>query len=173
MKKICKKCNIEKEILDFPKHKSYKDGHSTWCKICHNSVLKTDEHRIKSRQRKAELRKCPVYKAFEKLTYQLRKKSRWRETSYISIKTGAKKRGIEFSIELNDIPELTELCPILKVPMVINTKYAPSIDRIENDKGYIPGNIQIISRFANAMKSSATKDELLMFSNFWIEYFSK
>lgn len=171
MTKTCRKCNIEKDILEFPKHKSYKDGHSTWCRICHNNVLKTDEHRVKSRQRKHELRKCPVYRAFEKFANAERKRGNWRKSAFISLKSGALARGIEFTISVEDIPEPYKLCPILKCPMIVNTKYAPSIDRIDNQKGYIPGNIQVISRFANAMKNCATKDELILFSKFWLDYF--
>jgi hypothetical protein len=32
--KICNKCKIEKELIDFYKSKSSKDGYNGWCKIC-------------------------------------------------------------------------------------------------------------------------------------------
>jgi hypothetical protein len=36
----------------------------------------------------------------------------------------------------------------------------PTIDRIENDKGYVEGNVAIISFRANSIKHDATIDEL-------------
>lgn len=41
---------------------------------------------------------------------------------------------------------------------------APSADRIDPAKGYVRGNIQIISMKANAMKANASSDELVMFA---------
>jgi hypothetical protein len=35
-----------------------------------------------------------------------------------------------------------------------------SLDRVDNDKGYITGNVRVISRKANLMKSSLTIDIL-------------
>jgi hypothetical protein len=35
-----------------------------------------------------------------------------------------------------------------------------SLDRVDNTKGYIPGNVRVISRKANLMKSSLTLDVL-------------
>jgi hypothetical protein len=57
-------------------------------------------------------------------------------------------------------------CPILDVPLDYkkHTEYSPSIDRIDNSKGYIDGNIQVVSIKANRMKNSATESELIKFA---------
>lgn len=41
-----------------------------------------------------------------------------------------------------------------------SSKTSPSLDRIDPKKGYVPGNIQIISTFANYIKSFATASEV-------------
>jgi hypothetical protein len=72
-------------------------------------------------------------------------------------------KGLEFNIEPKDI-HIPKKCPILKVPLICSTRYSPSIDRIYPDKGYIKGNIAVISTLANSMKANATPKELLIFA---------
>lgn len=85
----------------------------------------------------------------------------------------AKNKKIDFNIDESDII-IPNKCPILEVPLVIGTKgdyeYSPSIDRIDNTKGYVKGNIQIISKKANSMKNSATTKELLTFCKNILRY---
>lgn len=81
----------------------------------------------------------------------------------------AKERGQEFKIELNDI-QIPDTCPVLGIPIApVKGKSgafdsSPSLDRIDNSKGYLPGNVQVISQLANAMKSTATPHQLRMFA---------
>jgi hypothetical protein len=42
-----------------------------------------------------------------------------------------------------------------------NNPYQASIDRIDNDKGYIKGNVQIVCNAINQMKSNLTDDEFM------------
>jgi len=44
-----------------------------------------------------------------------------------------------------------------------------SIDAINPKKGYTPDNIQVLSMKANAMKNSASQEELLQFANWILE----
>jgi UDP-N-acetylenolpyruvoylglucosamine reductase len=44
---------------------------------------------------------------------------------------------------------------------------SPSIDKIVPEKGYIDGNVQVISLKANVMKNNATPDDLRRFAA-WI-----
>lgn len=85
----------------------------------------------------------------------------------------ADKKGIPFSIVEDDII-IPEKCPILEVPLVFGTKdnyeYTPSIDRIDNNKGYIKGNVMIISKKANSMKNSASQQELQLFCKNILRY---
>jgi hypothetical protein len=82
----------------------------------------------------------------------------------------ARDKGLDFNISKEDII-IPEMCPVLKIPFIFGTKgdyeQTPSLDRIDKDKGYIKGNVQIISKKANSMKNSGSKKELLLLAN-WI-----
>ena len=83
-------------------------------------------------------------------------------------KKSAKKRGLEHTIKRSDIVERV-LCPVFKVPFIVgDNNWAMSIDRIDSSKGYVPGNVQIISRLANRMKDCATEEQLEQFAD-WIQ----
>ena len=94
----------------------------------------------------------------------------------LSAKGRAKKKGADFTIEEIDI-KIPKLCPVFKKPLEKEFRpnggrlgahpYAASLDRIDNSKGYIKGNVQVLSNKANAMKSNATPEELLQFA-FWV-----
>lgn len=75
----------------------------------------------------------------------------------------AKENSLEFNITVDDII-VPEKCPILNILLSIGNKKrednSPSIDRINNNKGYIRGNIIIVSWRANNLKSDASIDEL-------------
>lgn len=81
-------------------------------------------------------------------------------------KDRSKLMGLDFNLELSDIV-IPEICPVLAVPMIVRGRHAPSLDRIEPTKGYVKGNIQVISRKANTMKNDATPEELKEFA-LWV-----
>jgi hypothetical protein len=87
---------------------------------------------------------------------------------YKHLKASAKRRNIEFNLTMTELNYLSFplSCPILDVPLDYkkHTEYSPSIDRIDNSKGYIDGNIQVVSIKANRMKNSATESELIKFA---------
>ena len=88
-------------------------------------------------------------------------------------KIRAKKYGLDFDLTVEDL-NIPQICPILEVPLVIGTnrdyEYSPSLDRIDNSKGYIKGNVQIISKKANSMKNSASISELKAFCKNVLRY---
>jgi hypothetical protein len=86
----------------------------------------------------------------------------------IKAQNRARQQNLAFDLEIGDIV-IPETCPYLGIPLVLElgkgqTPNSPSIDRVDNSKGYTKDNIQIISRKANTMKSNATKDELVAFA---------
>jgi predicted nucleic acid-binding Zn-ribbon protein len=84
----------------------------------------------------------------------------------------AAKRGCLFEITLEDI-NIPKICPILGIELKHDkgtpggNKNSPSLDKIIPEKGYVKGNVRVISQLANAMKANATDEELLLFAK-WI-----
>lgn len=82
---------------------------------------------------------------------------------YRNARSRAKKSDIEFTIKEDDII-IPEVCPILNIKLTENEGTSGpnsySLDRIDNSKGYISGNIQVISMRANQIKNDSTIDEL-------------
>ena len=85
---------------------------------------------------------------------------------YNRLKSSAKKRGINFSLSL---PELNNLsfpitCPIFGIPLKFNRgkmqDNSYSIDRIDSNKGYEIDNIIVISWKANRLKNNSTPEDL-------------
>lgn len=78
----------------------------------------------------------------------------------------AKNKGIPFELDNEYIYKmLPEVCPALGTPIKFDNKRSnrhdsPSIDRIIPEKGYVRGNVAIISCRANAIKSDANVIEI-------------
>lgn len=80
-------------------------------------------------------------------------------------KRRAKKFGIPFNLTEKDV-EIPSVCPALGI--LLNPNFggkaqhdaSPTLDRIEPEKGYVSGNVKVISAKANAIRNSATEDEL-------------
>jgi hypothetical protein len=84
-------------------------------------------------------------------------------------KKRAKERGLDFDIQESDIVIPTH-CPYLGIELATHVpRGCPrtacmSLDRIDNSKGYVKGNIEVVSHLANTMKSNATTEQLLAFA---------
>ena len=110
----------------------------------------------------------PRYKMYEN-TY-ISDDDRTRGYIIRNIKYSAKRRGLEFNLNYKDL-ELPKYCPILGIELsygIINNYNEPNhatVDRIDNNKGYVKGNVIIVSRLANAMKNCATFEQLNLFAD--------
>lgn len=74
----------------------------------------------------------------------------------------AKKFGREFSIEVSDVV-IPAVCPVFGFPFTKegeDRNRRPSLDRVDNSKGYIKGNVIVVSVRANKLKNDATIEEL-------------
>lgn len=76
----------------------------------------------------------------------------------------AKARGLDATIRSSDLVWPTH-CPVLGIELDYTSRDArnpalPSLDRLDNAKGYVPGNVFVISMRANCLKNNANADEL-------------
>jgi hypothetical protein len=133
----CKKCGVVKPLTAFHKHKQCWGGYNSVCKEC----------------------RLPVSK--ENYSKHSREYNIWHRA-----KTRAVKFHLEFDIEISDI-YIPEVCPIFNTPFITgDTDLTPSIDRIDPTKGYIKGNIMIISNKANRIKSNGTYEDIMQVAKF-------
>ena len=89
--------------------------------------------------------------------------------------------GYEFTITPDDIV-VPELCPVFGTPLrqqigigrisAMSNYEGPSLDRIDNSKGYTPDNICVISARANCIKGNATPEELIGLAKYVISKFN-
>lgn len=88
---------------------------------------------------------------------------------YQNVKGRAKKQNIPFDLELSDII-LPKKCPVLGIDIIpfSSSDNSPSVDKLDPNKGYVKGNIAIISRRANSIKFNANSDEILKVGN-WLK----
>lgn len=83
---------------------------------------------------------------------------------WANAKATAKRRGVPFSLTPDDVPEASERCPVLGIPLIDSDERSPgspSLDRVIPSNGYVSENVRVISDRANRMKQDATTDETL------------
>lgn len=80
----------------------------------------------------------------------------------VTAKHRAKKRGLSFNLTLADIGVMPLICPALGIPLGSQhgRDNRPEIDRLIPSKGYVRGNVAIISARANRIKNDGTLDDL-------------
>lgn len=89
-----------------------------------------------------------------------------------NVRNNAKRRGHEFSLEYEDVVWPTH-CPALGIELNYRNKRggprndSPSVDRIDNSKGYVKGNVIVVSQLANRIKTSATPAQVLRVAKFY------
>ena len=79
-------------------------------------------------------------------------------------KSVCEKQGVPFDITVEDLVPYPLTCPVLGLPINwMNTgsssNDSPSLDRMQPDKGYVRGNVQIISSKANRLKNNGSIDD--------------
>lgn len=121
--------------------------------------------------------KCkPCYQIYTKENYLSRTKNvdKANLSRYHGAKRRAKYKGIEFTIPFEEIVWPSH-CPVLGVLLDYSLgdkgsgscKVSPSLDRIIPSKGYVSGNVIVVSSFVNTVKNCATVDQLKKVAAFY------
>lgn len=85
------------------------------------------------------------------------------------LNVGPFEMGRKFSISLDDIPDVPDICPIAKIPIFIRPYTgktgpclnSPTLDRVDNSKGYVAGNLRVISHKGNKWKSDMSINDII------------
>ena len=120
---------------------------------------------------------CPSCRELMKKVQKSGSFASWVYSCLSKCRHRAMKKGREFTVTSQDIYNIwpsDNCCPMLGIPFEVGGTYgkerhnSPSIDRIDNNLGYTPDNIQIVSMLFNGIKSYYSDEELDRFSIAWI-----
>jgi len=87
----------------------------------------------------------------------------------------SKKRNIYFNLSLDDF-EIGTKCPILNIPFKVgkeNWQNSPSLDRIDNRRGYEKDNVIVVSTMANSIKNQATPKQIKKVAEFYEKIYNE
>lgn len=96
------------------------------------------------------------------MTKEEARQALWARRLWGKSKKRAKKDGIEFTISPGDIV-VPLVCPIFGCTLEFQKGIAdsnPSLDRVNNDLGYVPGNVRVISWRANYLKKDMSLEQM-------------
>lgn len=179
MDKVCSKCKNLLHFSAFNKDAKRLDGHYPYCRSCVKERRKKvgydtyayNPESHKRRQRKA--RAADNNKAYEKsfrkgylLTFEGKASK-----LLASAKHRAQAKGREFDLDLDWVKDnlSEEKCQATGVSFVYEVPneqrhgdFSPSVDRVDNTRGYTKDNCQIVCLMYNRAKSEGTLDNVLM-----------
>lgn len=88
---------------------------------------------------------------------------------YIQLKQSAESRGIPFGLSLNTVRRLltVKTCYYTKKPFSDKQEDADSrtMDRLDNDKGYVEGNVVASCKCINSKKGQLTLEDIKLIYN--------
>ena len=174
-KKFCScKCMNVYNAREFGmKHREENPNRYKICEEC-NQSLNLNKFSLIEKWNPNSDTKNTCKKCSAKLNEKNRRDRDWKVDAarllYSNIKSRCKRLGREFSIEMEDII-IPEKCPVFGFELKREDRQtwmcAPSVDRIDSSKGYIKGNVTVVSRRANILKKDATLEELEQLFNYY------
>lgn len=110
-------------------------------------------------RKKPKILSNSAYTSIQDLKRRMLKRAKYRAMS----------KGYKFDLTIDDII-IPRNCPIMKKPLIVSTRYSPSIDKIIPSLGYTKDNIKIISSLANSLKGDSSYEEMKVFSRNILKY---
>lgn len=165
--KKCTKCRLIKSKEEFLFRRQAADKLTSHCRECDREYCRKRYAKLKERNGGLPPRPRNRTRGREGVKGS---EADWKMINmYWRAKKRSKKRGRIFDIKQEDVFALyVERCPIFDIELdweVEGLKRAfdnsPSLDRIDSSKGYVKGNIWIISVRANRIKNDASAEELM------------
>lgn len=168
--RICNDCRIYKLKDNFAKHKKCKDGIYSICYECSNIRKRKyyQENKKDLLEKQRIKRNTHSYRAKNRLQQKQYRKNNPVKLLIMWARNKCKKRDIEFNLKEKDLT-YTGICPVFNIKLEMggeNLDNSPTLDRIDPNKGYIAGNVQIICHLANRIKNNATEEQIKLILNY-------
>jgi hypothetical protein len=163
----CPKCEHELPEDAFPRHKGKKNGRNSWCRECTNSLARAwyaknrDRHKhtsTEARRRRVKAGSTKERDARRTYTQVHKGELRFEMSSRVSdAKKRATAKGLKCEITADDMVAMWHLqdgkCALtgwaLSLGGGLTDPYCASIDRIQNDLGYVKDNVRLICWMVN------------------------
>jgi len=122
---------------------------------------------------------CSSKRNFERYNGVVKEEDGVRLSWLRTYKIGAKARGLDFNITAGDIRKLYDeqegICALSGQPILLpqSSKYqsvTASIDRIDNSKGYISDNIQLVHKRINILRGALSVEDFVELCKMVAEY---
>jgi hypothetical protein len=151
--KICTICDEQKEVIEFLKDKSAKDGYRNQCKAC----LRVRNMESHDKRREGYNKAMRKFRATVKGVTQ---------TSLSASKCRAKKEGLPHNLDLQYlrclITQQEMRCALSGEEMIpLGGWSSPSLDKIIPELGYIKGNVQWLTQRVNLMKGNLAVEQFI------------
>lgn len=171
--KICTKCKKYQDLSCFRVRKNRKNALTSWCVACLRRKCKHN-YLVNRKKRVKYLRE---YHEENKHTVAKRKRAQWadprnrRSIWLCALRRKSLNKGIKFNLTLEDIV-IPEYCPVLGVLLNFDctSPNCATMDKIVPSKGYVKGNVIVVSKRANQIKSDATVAEIMKVAEFYGQF---
>jgi len=145
--KTCSQCKEIREYKFFYKKKASKDGYDWWCKFCWRSKT-------------AKTPPSEVIRSKHSIHFTSMQLNRLIDNCHKRANLRCREYGLTASTVA---PLMHEFCSQNMYVWEPYHPFRPSIDRIDNNRGYTIDNIQIIWAIENHCKNVYTNDDVILF----------